>query len=757
MIRSSLPSYSDQVLPLLQQYCYGCHGNGKHKGDLALDAYTNHVAIVADQKTWERVLKMVSNQEMPPSSKPQPSLAERELLARWIERDVFKCDCAHPDPGRVTIRRLNRAEYNNTVHDLLGVEFQPAEDFPVDDSGYGFDNIGDALSLPPLLIEKYLNAARKVLDAALAVDDQAERRTNHYSIDLLELGYNAKQRGDGMVALNSVEEDDVAVHVEVPWSVEYAVRVKAYARQETNAPMKLTFLVDRTPGEVFEVATNEARIYETVVKIPPGKHRVRAAVRRTKDGLSKSEALEWKKGELQKGAVLVEFLELDGPLHPKVRPARSEVLIPEPKFGKKLESARAVLDPFAVRAFRRPVKKEETTRLLSLVQAAWSRGENYRAGVRLGLEAILVLPEFLFRGELQPDPNNPKSVHPVDEFALASRLSYFLWSSMPDEALFQEARRGTLHRHLEPQVRRMLASPKSRALIENFAGQWLQTRNLDLAAPDRDSFPQFDESLRSAMRRETELFVQSIIREDRSIFDFLTADYTFVNERLAKHYDIDSIQGEEFQRVSLAGKPRKGILTQGAILTLTSNPTRTSPVKRGKWVLENLFDSPPPPPPPDVPVLNESHEKVLSGTLRQRMEQHRANPTCASCHQRMDPIGFGLENFDAIGRWREKDGKFAVDSSGELVSGESFTNTVGLLEILAEKKRNDFVKCVIDKMLTYSLGRGLEFYDKCAIDQIKSDLARTDYRFSTVVLEVVKSVPFQMRRGETPHAIESAD
>jgi hypothetical protein len=409
-----------------------------------------------------------------------------------------------------------------------------------------------------------------------------------------------------------------------------------------------------------------------------------------------------------------------------------------------------VIVRFAQRAWRRPLSTDESGRLLGLIQADWRRGESFRDGVRLGLEAVLVSPHFLFRGELQPAPDNPRAVHPINEYALASRLSYFLWSSMPDQELFREAARGTLHRHLEKQVLRMLASPKSRALVENFAGQWLQTRNLDLAAPDREAFPLFGESLRSAMRRETELFVESIMRDNHSVLEFLTGDYTFVNERLAKHYRIEGIKGDEFQRVSLAGTARKGILTQGAILTLTSNPTRTSPVKRGKWVLENLLNSPPPPPPPNVPVLSEAKEKVLSGTLRQRMEQHRANPTCASCHERMDPIGFGLENFDAIGAWREKDGKFAVDAGGTLITGESFKTAAELLDILGEKKRNDFVKCLIDKMLTYALGRGMDYFDRCALDQIAANVARHDYRFSSLVLEIVKSPPFQLRRGESP-------
>jgi hypothetical protein len=336
----------------------------------------------------------------------------------------------------------------------------------------------------------------------------------------------------------------------------------------------------------------------------------------------------------------------------------------------------------------------------------------------------------------------------VDEYALASRLSYFLWSSMPDEQLFDLAAHGKLRRNLDAQVTRMLKDPKSSAFVENFAGQWLQLRNLKLVAPDTKQFPAFDDSLRVAMQKETEMFFDSILHENRSVLDFISADYTFVNEKLGKLYGLKDVKGENFRKVSLNNPERGGLLSQASILTLTSNPTRTSPVKRGKWVLENLLGAPPPPPPPNVPELNESKDAVLTGTLRQRMEQHRSNPSCASCHARMDPIGFGLENFDAIGEWRQKDAGLQIDPSGTLVTGESFNGPSGLRAILLKQKRDEFIRCISEKVLTYALGRGLEYYDKCAVDQITKNLAKDHYRFSSLIAEVVKSVPFQMRRGE---------
>jgi len=361
---------------------------------------------------------------------------------------------------------------------------------------------------------------------------------------------------------------------------------------------------------------------------------------------------------------------------------------------------------------------------------------------------VLVSPHFLFRGELQPEPGNPTRISPIDDFALASRLSYFLWSAMPDDELFRQAERGTLHRNLEAQVKRMLSDPKANALVENFAGQWLQLRNLDLVMPDAKLFPDFDDDLRKAMRKETEMFFGYILREDRNILEFIDANYTFANERLARFYGVRGPSGDEFQRVSLKGSRRGGLLTQASILTITSNPTRTSPVKRGKWVLENILGTPPPPPPPNVPELKEGKESVLSETLRQRMEQHRANPNCASCHARMDPIGFGLENYDAIGAWRAKDGEFPIDASGKLVSGESFKGSAEFKRILLKQKRDEFVHCLTEKMLTYALGRGLEYYDQCAVDQITKCLAKNRYQFSSLVMEVIKSAPFQTRRGE---------
>ena len=623
-------SFAREIKPLLQKYCYPCHGE-KKKGDLDLRIYTDEKSVAKSQAVFEKVMKNLQAHEMPPESKPQPTPAERELITRWVTDLFFPCDCDNPDPGRVTIRRLNRGEYNNTIRDLVGVNFQPAADFPEDDTGYGFDNIGDALSLSPLLLEKYLTAAEKILDAAIV----------------------------------------------------------------TGPP---------TNGPVPQITD-------------PHEPRFKGARRDQSSGWSLPES-------------------------------HKRIFICPPAHTNKAECARTIIASFARRAFRRPVPDEELGRLLKLFKSVDADSGSFESSIKITLQAVLVSPHFLFRGELQPEPGNPRRIYPIDDFALASRLSYFLWSSMPDYELFQQAERGTLHRNLESQVKRMLSDPRANALVENFTGQWLQLRNLDLVMPDAKQFPDFDEDLRKAMRRETEMFFGSILREDRSILEFIDANYTFANERLARHYGLKGLKGEGFQRVSLRGNRRGGLLTQAGILTVTSNPTRTSPVKRGKWVLENLLGTPPPPPPPNVPELKEGQEAVLRRTLRQRMEQHRVDPNCAACHARMDPIGFGLENYDAIGAWRAKDGEFPIDASGKLVSGESFKGAAEFKRILLKQKRDEFVRCLTEKMLTYALGRGLEYYDQCAVDQITKNLAKNRYKLSSLVVEVIKSAPFQMRRGE---------
>ena len=743
-------SYEKQILPLLDRYCYGCHGNGKKKGDFSLEPYKTLADAMNDPKAWQKVLENVRSHTMPPEEKPQPKLDEMELISKWIEKEVFACDCDHPDPGRVTLRRLNRTEYNNTIRDLVGVNFQPADDFPADDSGYGFDNIGDVLSVPPVLIEKYLAAAEKIMEEAIVAEDPARARIRRFAASDLD-GSAPTDAVDGG-AKRLTREGDIFTRFTVTEPGEYALRALAYGEQFGPEPPRMKFCLNKEELQTFDVLveSDKPQVYEARLKLTAGTNRFSVAY--LNNLVNNTDKDRKKRGDRN---LVIEHLEVAGPLDkplPPVPETHRRILFNGPAPTNSVERmnyAREILSRFATRAFRRPAGADEVERLTRFVSIAMKQGDSFERGVQLALQAVLVSPNFLFRGELQPEPDNPKSVHPVNEFALASRLSYFLWSTMPDEELFALAQKNQLRKRLDAQVKRLLKDPRARALVENFGGQWLQLRNLRIATPDAKTFPDYDDALRLAMQQETEAFFEHILREDRPVLDFLNANYTFVNERLAKHYSMKGVTGERFQRVSLKGTGRAGVLTHGAVLTLTSNPTRTSPVKRGKYVLENILGTPPPPPPPDVPELKEAR---LTGTLRQRMEQHRENPNCASCHARMDPIGFGMENFDGIGAFRQKDEGHAIDASGQLVSGESFQGAPELVSILAKRKREEFVRCLSDKMLTYALGRGTEFYDKCALDDITSGVAKKGYRFSSLILEIVQSTPFQQRRGEAARA-----
>ena len=735
--------FERDVLPILTDYCFGCHANGKKKGDVALDAYKTEASVFQDRKVWEKILHNLNSHTMPPENKRQPTLGERDRVVRWIEVSVFKCDCNHPDPGRVTLRRLNRAEYNNTIRDLVGVDFQPAEDFPADDVGYGFDNIGDVLSMPPILMEKYLAAAEQILRKAILTEISTNGPVSRFNAADLQTTAPGEVYGKGGRSLD--REGEIYTSFQFPADGWYLLRARAFGQQAGPEPARLEFRLEDKKIQVMDVAAVEDSpgIYEVRLRVEAGFKKVSAAY--INNYLNPKDP---DPGNRDRN-LIIESLEVVGPAGPSTPPeTHRRIFVRQPAQGGGREEAQAIIANFAKRAYRRPVTAEEVDRLVQLTELARREGDNFEQGIKLALQAMLLSPHFLFRGELQPEPNNPQSIHPINEYALASRLSYFLWSSLPDDELFAQAERKTLRKNLEAQVKRMLKNEKSRALVDNFASQWLQTRNLDLVTPDKGAFPSFDDALRTAMRRETELFFEAVLRQDRSVQDFIDGDYTFLNERLARHYGISGISGPEFRRVSLQGTPRGGVITHASVLTITSNPTRTSPVKRGKWVLENLLGTPPPPPPPDVPELKEGQDVMLTGTLRQRVEQHRANPVCAGCHARMDPIGFGFENFDGIGAWRDKDGQFDIDPAGQLVSGESFHGPEELRAVLLKSKRSEFVRCLSEKMLTYALGRGLEYYDKCAVDQITKGLRKTNYRFSSLILEVVKSTPFQMRRGE---------
>jgi hypothetical protein len=648
------------------------------------------------------------------------------------------------DPGRVTIRRLNKVEYNNTVRDLLAVDIDPAKDFPSDDVGEGFDNIGDVLSLPPLLFEKYMNAAERIADEAIFINSPERAPRDRQERLKTEGSAERNDRRIYTVASSGAVWDEFQFRRDG----DYLLRVRAGATQAGDEPAKMQLELDGEKLEIFDITATPESMgnYEVKRRVAGGKRPVRA------EFINDFYDPKNKDPKRRDRNLYVASIEVVGPLDvldSELPESHRRIVTARP--GKKrsvLQAAAFCLKPVVEHAFRRPAGKGEVERYARLVETVVNEGESFERGLQVALTGVLVSPHFLFRVEQDPDPSDPRKAHELGQFELATRLSYFLWSTMPDDELFKLARQGKLDddRLLRRQLERMLKDPKSQALVENFGGQWLNLRILDDLNMSNKEFPTFNRRMKYDMRRETELFFAAIMREDRSIMDFIDGDFTFVNERLAEHYGLKGIEGDEFRRIEWNNRPRRGVLTQASILTLTSNPTRTSPVKRGKWIMENILGTPPPDPPPNVPELDTVQKAAPNATLREQMVLHRTDPNCATCHRQMDALGFGFENFDAIVRWRDKEGKLAIDPSGVLPGGETFQGPADLVKLLKQRKA-DFSRSLSSKMMVYALGRGLQPYDQCAIDEIVTNLAKDD-RFSNLVWEIVRSEPFRKRRGE---------
>jgi mono/diheme cytochrome c family protein len=734
---ASASAFATAGAPFLAKHCVACHGPTKKKAGLTLDVYRDEASVLKDRKRWQDVLHMVQSGEMPPSGRKRPAPAEVEAFVAAVHAVFDRADhVARHDPGHVTIRRLNRVEYRNTVHDLTGIDFDPAEDFPTDDVGYGFDNIGDVLSLSPVLLERYLAAAEAVVERAV-LDKPPPPPTRRVAATFLR----PRVYGEVRVRMLYARHDTVFAEHKLTDAGEYILRVRGGAVADGKQPARFALVCDDKEVKTVEVKETAPRFatYEAHLHLGPDTHRVAVTMQSDFKKPDKPPDRTHRPPGVYVGAV-----DLEGPLG-WLPEGHRRIMACTPGKPPR-EQAREILGRFASRAYRRPATADEVDHLLRLFDASQARGEPFAASIRLALEAVLVSPKFLFRVELDNRPDSA-APHAIDEYQLASRLSYFLWCTMPDEELTGLAARHQLTPNLDAQVRRMLRDPRADALVENFGLQWLQLRNLKTVAPDPKVFPTFDEKLRASMFKETELFFAAVMRENRSILDFLDADFTFLNGRLARHYDIPDVYGDEFRRVTLKGGVRGGVLTQASVLTVTSNPTRTSPVKRGKWVLEQILGTPPPPPPPNVPELPADAKAQLTGSLRQRMEQHRANPSCAVCHTHMDALGFAFENFNAVGAFRTKDGTFPIDPAGTLPDGRSFKGPAELKAILKGKK-DLFARCLTEKMLTYALGRGVEPYDRPTVETIVAALGRNDYRFSTLVTEIAKSEPFRLRRGK---------
>jgi len=805
------PAFQTIVKPFFAKNCFACHDEDLQTANLNLGAFTTTSSLTQQRATMKLILEKVKNGQMPPAKMPQPKPEDVAALTSWLTHqlaqmpdkitDSAASNSASSSAGRVTLRRLNRVEYNNTVRDLVGVDRHLADEFPQDDSGYGFDNIGDVLSLSPVLMEKYLAAAEKISRTAIFGVEPIKPT-------LVRLRSGERTYTPQLTPLTDYDLSGLsltnAVHTTYRFPVdgEYVIRANLGGdRPAGSEAFQLSLWIDGELKQTIRVDPGNLASFgqlgepqqlwgirpEFRVTVPEGEHWIGVAIPRLYEGLppryngpnpSKLPIPPWpkykpppdltpkeieerrleheKKGleTIPANSARVSFLELGGPYASNKGPAtesQQKIYVCKHLNGHHSAScARKIVERLAHRAYRRPVSSSEVVQLTSLVTSVQKETGSFEEGLAVAIQAILMSPNFLFRVEKLPASTTASS-RQLSQHELASRLSYFLWSSMPDDALLLAADKGKLARPdvLEAQVRRMLLDSKSQSLVDNFGGQWLQVRKLESVKPDGKRFPEFDEYLRLSMARETQVFFASIIREDRSILDFIDADYSYLNERLARFYKIPNVTGPEFRKVSFDPEShRGGLLTQASVLTISSYANRTSPVLRGKWVLENLVGAPPPPPPPDVPNLDEAKIGKTS-SMREQLEQHRKNAICASCHSRMDPLGFGLENFDAIGAWRSKDGEFTIDSSGTLPDGNSFSGPQGLKAILKQKP-DAFAECLTRKLMIYALGRGLEPADEGVVKEIVKSVSANNYRFSSLIMGIVESPAFQRRRGEKP-------
>jgi hypothetical protein len=774
--------FQREVRPILENYCYDCHADGVNKGGVALDTFKPGASPAADRDVWFKVLKNLRTSLMPPARKAQPTEAEKLVIVSWIKSDVFNIDTNNLDPGHVTVRRLNRVEYRNTVRDLLGVDYDTQVEFPPDDTGNGFDNNGDVLTLSPMLLEKYLSAAHTIISQAVPVTSKvlAERVIDGEDIPG---GYHTPK---GALAMSYYEAETVTNTFQIEHAGDYQMVLNLSASERYVEDQfdynrcHFSFAVDGKELYHNDFSREGGRPLRYQIKQPlaAGEHQMTFEV----------QPLAPASPQIRSLALRINTVTLRGPFDEKyyVMPADYRRFFPKDvpaSAADRRAYARELLNNFASRAYRRPADKQVVNRLVTLAEGIYSRpGQTFEAGMAQAMVAVLASPRFLFREEMLEPDHAKSSTAFVDEYSLASRLSYFLWSSMPDDELFQLAAAGMLRKNLDAQIKRMLADARSSALTQNFGGQWLQTRDIMIvpikagevlirdgvaetdkiaisAVGPHQALRKFEEAeldtiLRSNLRDEADLYFDYVMHHDRDVAEFIESDYTFLNVRLARLYGLDdlNVKGFALHKVTLPpNSPRGGVLTMGSVLGVTSNPTRTSPVKRGLFILDNILGTPSPPPPPNIPPL-ENSESAFAGhtpTLRETLSVHRKDPMCASCHDRLDPPGLALENFNALGMWRSQDRGQAIDAAGQLITGESFHDVRELKHILVTRHRTDFYRCLTGKMLTYALGRGLEYYDVETVDRIVDQLEKNHGRFSTLVAGIIESAPFQKSRTST--------
>jgi hypothetical protein len=747
---SSLNSFTDQ-------YCIACHNKKTSTAGVCLEGL-NFGDTGGNAAILEKVLRKVRTGEMPPAMMPHPPAATVDSFTKSLETALDRAAATNPNPGRPAVHRLNRAEYSNAIRDLLAMDIQAGSSLPVDDSGYGFDNIGDVLSMSPALLERYMSVARFVSRLAVgntsvkpSVEDFQARRDAP--------GLDRRERNERVSDdLPFDSRGGFSFRYYFPVDAQYVIRVKLNQGSD-NRPLEIRLPVAaglHSVGVTFLRESAKAEIALPGGRGAPapmgGAGRPMAELDLRLDGAALKRFQVPERGNAPPqitGASIAGPYEITGPGDTR---SRARIFVCRAAAAREEEPcARTILATLSRRAFRRPVSDADLKPLLAFYRGGRAE-RDFDFGIEKALRAILVSPDFLFRVEQDPSRSAPGPVYRISDWELASRLSFFLWSSIPDDQLLDLAEKGKLKDPavLDQQLHRLLNDPRSASLVSNFAGQWLYTRSLAQQKPDPDAFPEFDESLRQSFERESELFFQNVLREDRSVMELLDANYTFVNQRLAEHYGISNIYGPQFRKVMLADANRGGLLGQGGILTVTSYPNRTSVVQRGKWILDNLLGSPPPPPPMVVPDLVAHADDGRPLTMREAMEKHRSNSICASCHARMDPIGFSLENFNGIGKWRDLDGGSPIDATGRLPGGATFEKPAGLKKLLATSYADQFCATVTEKLLTYALGRGLEYYDQPAVRSIMRQAAREDYRMSALIAAIIRSTPFQMRRTPQP-------
>jgi cytochrome c553 len=806
--------FEKKILPILEDHCYSCHGDGADKGKVSFDNFGSTAELLKQTELWVHVLKNVRSGVMPPARKKRLDDEEIATLESWIKRTPLQLDPLNPDPGRVTLRRLNRVEYRNTIRDLMGIDFRTDEEFPADDTGYGFDNIGDVLTTSPLLLEKYMQAAEVIVSRAVPLENRITPQI------YLPASVFTRKHGSEL-SISLYDPADLSASVDITQAGTYRVVLNANVRGSfafDPGRANAEWFVDgkRVFQEELKWESGKKLDASVEVKWSPGRYPLRMAI---EPRVGKDQKPAGKPGDGPPNVDLIFYgATIIGPLEPEFakRPdnyhrffTREEVPADN---AERMEYAREIIRRFTYRAFRRPADETTVAKLASLaMESAQMPGGTFERGIARALTAVIASPRFLFRIEEALEESSPE-IHPrLDEFSLASRLSYFLWSTMPDEALLQLAERGELRKNLSAQIHRMLKDEKSAELVKNFAGQWLQTRDvesvsidarivlardagqekdlrlryqyrerlnreIDQAEQSRDVAKleklqqelaefrrkfsnggrriEFGNSLRTAMRREAEMLFQHVLNEDRSVLELVNNDSTFLNQELATHYGIPGVQGREMRLVKLPPEsPRGGILTMGTVLAVTSNPTRTSPVKRGLFILDNILGTPPPPAPPNIPSL-EASEKSSDGnqrTLREALALHREQPLCSSCHNRMDPLGLALENFNAMGSWRDQELGQPIESpAGKLITGEAFADVRELKHLIVTARRKDYYQCITEKLLTYALGRGPQPCDISTVDSIVDQLEANHGKFSTLLIGIIESPAFQKRHRNKP-------